>query len=96
MKLKLLFLLSFLISIPVMAQQTKTVSGTIKDANEIPLPGAEVKVIGKEIFDVTNFDGEFSLSNVSEGDIFRVTFLFIMCFNLNWFENLSLSLLNSP
>lgn len=75
MNLKLFFLMSFLVCIPVMAQQTKTVTGTISDANSIPLPGAEVKVIGKEIFDVTNFDGEFTLNNVSEGDVFRVTFL---------------------
>src|SRR5690606_4123091 len=75
MNLKLLFLMLFLIGIPMMAQQTKTVTGTISDASQIPLPGAEVKVIGKEIFDVTNFDGEFTLNNVVEGDVFRVTFL---------------------
>src|SRR5690606_9305025 len=75
MNLKLLFLMLFLIGIPMMAQQTKTVTGTISDASQIPLPGAEVKVIGKEIFDVTNFDGEFTLNNVAEGDVFRVTFL---------------------
>src|SRR5690606_12353328 len=75
MNLKFLFLLSFLVCIPAVAQQTKTVTRTISDANQIPLPGAEVKVIGKEIFDVTNFDGEFTLNNVVVGDVFRVTFL---------------------
>ena len=75
MKLRLLFLLVFLVSIPGIAQQTKTVTGTIMDANGVPLPGAEVKVTGKEIFDVTNFDGQFTLNNVVVGDVFRVTFL---------------------
>lgn len=75
MKLKLLFLFVFLVSVPGIAQQTKTVTGTIMDSNDVPLPGAEVKVLGKEIFDVTNFDGEFTLNNVTEGDVFRVTFL---------------------
>lgn len=75
MNRKLLFLLSFLVWIPAMAQQTKTVTGTISDASQMPLPGAEIKVVGKEIFDVANFDGEFTLNNVAVGDVFRVTFI---------------------
>ncbi|QYA24182.1 TonB-dependent receptor [Gramella sp. MT6] len=57
------------------AQQTKTISGTVISANEVPLPGAEVKVNGKDIFDVTDFDGNFTLENVEVGDVFTVTFL---------------------
>lgn len=57
------------------AQQPKTISGTIVGADGMPLPGAEVKVIGKNIFDITDFDGKFTLEGVVEGDTFRVTFL---------------------
>ncbi|MDX1542873.1 MAG: TonB-dependent receptor [Christiangramia sp.] len=57
------------------AQQTKTINGVVTDANDVPLPGAEVKVNGKEIFDVTDFDGNFTLENVEVGDVFRVSFL---------------------
>ena len=57
------------------AQQTKTISGTVTDANQVPLPGAEVKVIDKSTFSVTDFDGNFTLENVEVGDVFRVTFL---------------------
>ena len=57
------------------AQQTKTISGTVISANQVPLPGAEVKVNGKDIFDVTDFDGNFTLENVEVGDVFTVTFL---------------------
>ena len=57
------------------AQQTKTISGTVISANQMPLPGAEVKVNGKDIFDVTDFDGNFTLENVEVGDVFTVTFL---------------------
>jgi len=57
------------------AQETKTITGIITDQNEMPLPGAEVKVIDKEIFDVTDFDGNFNLENVEVGDAVRVTFL---------------------
>ncbi|GAA4315244.1 TonB-dependent receptor [Pontixanthobacter gangjinensis] len=57
------------------AQQTKNISGTVTATDQVPLPGAEVKVIGKEIYDVTDFDGNFSLEGVEVGDTFRVTFL---------------------
>ena len=57
------------------AQETKTISGVITDQSEMPLPGAEVKVTDKEIYDVTDFDGNFTLENVEEGDVVRVTFL---------------------
>ena len=57
------------------AQQTKTISGIVTDANQVPLPGAEVKVLGKSTFSVTDFDGNFTLEDVEVGDVFRVTFL---------------------
>ncbi|MGB8374921.1 MAG: TonB-dependent receptor [Salegentibacter sp.] len=57
------------------AQQTKTIHGIITDASEVPLPGAQIKVDGKDIFDVTDFDGNFTLKNVAVGDVFQVTFL---------------------
>ncbi|MBI6116029.1 SusC/RagA family TonB-linked outer membrane protein [Salegentibacter maritimus] len=75
MKLKLFTICMVLLSGFGFAQEGKTVSGVITDQNEIPLPGAEVKVIDKEIYDVTDFDGNFTLENVEEGDVFRVTFL---------------------
>jgi len=75
MKLKLITVFVMLISYIGMAQETKTISGTVADNSNVPLPGAQVKIIGKEIFSVTDFDGNFSLEGVQEGDIFRVTFL---------------------
>ena len=58
-----------------MAQETKTISGTVSDSTDVPLPGAQLKVQGKEIFTVTDFDGNFTLEDVEEGDVFRITFL---------------------
>ncbi len=75
MKLKLFSICMVLLSGFGFAQETKTISGVITDQNEMPLPGAEVKVTDKEIFDVTDFDGNFTLENVEEGDAVRVTFL---------------------
>ncbi|MGY5846573.1 SusC/RagA family TonB-linked outer membrane protein [Salegentibacter sp. HM20] len=75
MKFKLFTLLILLFGFNAFAQDTKNVSGVITDPSGMPLPGAEVKVVDKNIFDVTDFDGNFSLENVVEGDVFRVTFL---------------------
>ncbi|HER40829.1 MAG TPA: TonB-dependent receptor [Salinimicrobium catena] len=75
MKNNLLFIFAFLIVTPLFAQVTKTITGQVLDPQGMPLPGAEVKVIDKNIFDVTDFDGNFTLEEVEEGDSFRVTFL---------------------
>ena len=75
MKFKLFFLLVSFFALSGYAQDTKTISGVIVDPNEMPLPGAEVKVIDKNIFSITDFDGNFTLEGVEEGDVFRVTFL---------------------
>lgn len=75
MKLKLSLILLVFFSGFGFAQETKTVSGTIVDQNDVPLSGAQIKVIDKEIFSVADFDGNFSLENVEIGDVFQITFL---------------------
>ena len=74
MKFKLLLIFSFLLTTGF-AQQQRTISGTILDPQDVPLPGAEIKVVGKDIFDVTDFDGNFTLEGVQAGDVLRITFL---------------------
>lgn len=76
MKIKLLLtFLALLLYGTGFAQQPKTITGTVVGPNNMPLPGAEVKVVGKNIFDITDFDGKFTLEGVVEGDTFRITFL---------------------
>tara|TARA_B100000678_G_scaffold126203_1_gene105628 strand:- start:1856 stop:4864 length:3009 start_codon:yes stop_codon:yes gene_type:complete len=75
MKFKLITVFVMLLSYIGMAQETKTISGTVSDSTAVPLPGAQLKVQGKEIFTVTDFDGNYTLEGVEEGDIFKVTFL---------------------
>ncbi|MFD1095086.1 SusC/RagA family TonB-linked outer membrane protein [Salegentibacter chungangensis] len=75
MKVKLFCIVAILFTSLSFAQGTKTISGTVVDPNNVPLPGAEVKIVGKEIYDVTDFDGNFTLENVETGDVFRITFL---------------------
>ncbi|MFZ0488967.1 MAG: TonB-dependent receptor [Salegentibacter sp.] len=75
MKVKLLLVMLILYSSIGLAQETKTITGTITDTDNVPLPGAQVKVEGKDIYDVTDFDGKFTLEGVEVGDVFHVTFL---------------------
>ena len=63
--LKILFLLSFLTSILSFGQ--KTISGTVKGEDGVPLPGANILEKGTSNGTQADFDGEFSL-NVSGED----------------------------
>ena len=59
-----------------MFSQTKTISGLILDgSSQIPLPNAEVKVQGTDMGTTTNFDGEFSLENVSSNATLVISYL---------------------
>ncbi|MEH6407878.1 MAG: SusC/RagA family TonB-linked outer membrane protein [Leeuwenhoekiella sp.] len=62
------------------AQDTKTVTGNVTDSRQVPLPGAEVKVVDKDNYAVTDFDGNFTL-DVSEGDNVAVTYLGFQPYN---------------
>ncbi|MFO8147565.1 MAG: TonB-dependent receptor [Gillisia sp.] len=75
MKFNFTLFLALLMSTIGFAQDSKTISGTILDANDIPLAGAEVKVVDKPAFAVTDFDGLFTIENVSKGDVLRITYL---------------------
>lgn len=75
MKFKLFLILACLLTGAGFAQQPRTITGTILGPDDIPLPGAEIKVVNKDIFDVTDFDGNFTLTGVTTGDVLRITFL---------------------
>lgn len=55
-------------------QDTKTVSGTVYDDSETPLPGANVTVKGKSIGTTTDFDGNYTI-NVAETDVLVFSYL---------------------
>ncbi|TGV02260.1 SusC/RagA family TonB-linked outer membrane protein [Flavivirga rizhaonensis] len=66
--LRLLFALVFSLSGMVANAQTSTVSGTVTDG-KIPLPGVNIIVKNTANGTSTDFDGNFTISNVSSGDI---------------------------
>ncbi len=67
----LIFVLS---GFAVMAQQGK-ISGIVTDDSNAPLPGVTVVIEGTSNGTTTNFDGEYTLQNLKEGDV--VVFSFI-------------------
>ncbi|MCG6189541.1 SusC/RagA family TonB-linked outer membrane protein [Maribellus maritimus] len=57
------------------AQQPKSVSGKVTDPQKQPLPGVTVIVKGTTQGTVTNADGEYSLSNVTENVTLQFSFV---------------------
>lgn len=57
-----------LLGLPVQAQETGTITGTVVDAQAgETLPGANVSVVGTQTGTATNADGEYTLRNVDPG-----------------------------
>lgn len=52
----------------LLAQQSASISGSIKDANSF-LPGATIQVMGTSIGTVTDYDGRFELGKLKAGEI---------------------------
>ena len=62
--------------VTVNAQDTKTITGTVKD-NEtgLPLPGANIVIEGTNSGTVSNLDGEYNLEVPATGTILQVSFV---------------------
>ena len=70
------------ISAPVV-QQSETATGTVVDAMG-PVIGASVVVKGTTNGVITDFDGNFSLSNVKKGDIIQISFMGYSTQEVTW------------
>jgi len=67
MKPKFTMILTLLaLGVQLIFAQQKTVSGTVSDENNMPLPGASVLIAGTSSGTTTDFDGKFQL-NVNTG-----------------------------
>lgn len=55
--------------------QTFSIQGNVTDENNMPLLGVNVLLSGQDRGTVTDFDGNFSLDNVSEGDVLRLSYV---------------------
>ncbi|MEO0900598.1 MAG: TonB-dependent receptor [Bacteroidota bacterium] len=63
-----------LVNIQLFAQQTFAVSGTVTDANNVPIPGANVIVLNTTRGVQTDFDGNYSIQ-VSSGEVLRYSYI---------------------
>lgn len=72
--LGILTLLLVLVSQSGFAQE-KTVTGTVIDEDGLPLPGVNVIEQGTSNGTQTNFNGEYSLNSVQEGDVITFTYV---------------------
>src|SRR5690606_1648299 len=69
-------LLMFLLLLPAAVFAQGTVSGTVlEEGTGLPLPGVSVQVTGSSQGTSTDFDGNFSLNNVTSGAVITFSYL---------------------
>ena len=61
--------------VSLVAQQTKTISGVVKDANGEPIIGANVVVKGTTNGNITDLDGRFTLNNVPANAVLQISYV---------------------
>ncbi|MFA9370168.1 MAG: SusC/RagA family TonB-linked outer membrane protein [Labilibaculum antarcticum] len=68
-------ILIFFLAMPLVASaQNLTISGVVSDANEFPLPGVSISIVGTTQGTITNIDGEYTIE--ASGDA-QLRFQFI-------------------
>lgn len=71
-----LFIASMLFLLPAMIFAQMKVSGTVTEAaTGYPLPGVNIQVVGTTQGTTTDFDGNYVLDNVNQGDVLEFTYL---------------------
>ncbi|MBA4743714.1 MAG: TonB-dependent receptor [Muricauda sp.] len=73
-KLKLLLLVAGFVNLQLMAQDGYTVTGTVTDADNVPIPGANILVPNTTRGTQTDFDGNYSIE-VFDGDSLRFSYV---------------------
>tara|TARA_R110002096_G_scaffold436083_1_gene667046 strand:+ start:3145 stop:6129 length:2985 start_codon:yes stop_codon:yes gene_type:complete len=75
MKLKLLGMALVMLCIQNAFSQTKTVSGVVSDESGVPLPGVNVLLKGTTTGTTTDFDGNYTINNVSTNSILVFSYI---------------------
>lgn len=73
-KLKLLLVVVGLMNLQLFAQDAYTIKGVVTDADNVPIPGANIIVPNTTRGTQTDFDGNFSIE-VSEGESLRFSYV---------------------
>lgn len=74
LKTKLLLIVVLLVNIQLFAQDTYSVTGTVNDADNVPIPGANIVVLNTTRGTQTDFDGNYSI-NVSNGEVLQFSYI---------------------
>jgi len=74
LKLKLLLVVVGFVNLQLMAQDGYTVSGTVTDADNVPIPGANILVPNTTRGTQTDFDGNYSIE-VFDGESLRFSYV---------------------
>ncbi|WP_405395454.1 SusC/RagA family TonB-linked outer membrane protein [Maribacter sp. Asnod2-G09] len=73
-KLKIFMVVMLLVNIQLFAQDTYDLSGTVTDANNVPIPGANIVVANTTRGTQSDFDGNFTIQ-VTSGDMLRFSYI---------------------
>lgn len=74
LKTKLLLIAVLLVNIQLFAQDTYSVTGTVTDADNAPIPGANVVVLNTARGTQTDFDGNYTIQ-VSNGEVLQFSYI---------------------
>ncbi|NME71883.1 SusC/RagA family TonB-linked outer membrane protein [Flammeovirga aprica] len=76
-RIQLISFVSVLLLLTIFSAQAqdKTISGTVKDETNEPLPGVNVIIKGTTIGTTTDFEGQFSINVPSENETLLVTYI---------------------
>lgn len=74
LKTKLILVAVMLFNITLFAQDGYVLSGTVTDSDNIPIPAANVIILGTTSGTATDFDGNYSIK-VSNGDVLQFSYL---------------------
>ena len=74
LKTRLALLVILLLNIPIFAQESYTLSGTVSDQGNMPIPGVNVIKVGTTTGAATDFDGNYSIE-VANGDVIKFSYI---------------------
>lgn len=74
LKTKLMLMVLLFLNITLIAQEDTTLTGTVLDSKNIPLPGVNVMIEGTNTGAITDFDGNYEIT-VSPGDVLLFSYI---------------------